>query len=489
MTLLRGGVEGIPAARAAHRRDGLGAWTISRLTLVGLATLVLGGLANLAAYESMEPVLAGALVLAPAMALLHLRGVGGRPERQAFLLVFAICWVWAGVAAALANSGQDPSQTGGSDAAHFFDLASGTRVSGLGLQAISAITEGAGAVVAWRALYDAFASLGFERARYIGVTLNILLVAFSAVAGIRMVRRIWGPDGARIRRFTWAFALCGMFWMYAAIHNRDAAVLLAVSLLVLVWARCLDDPGIRSILGAAVATVAALLLFGYLRVEFAFVPVGVLVAGLAAAAVGSRAGRTRRRLLALALVAVPVTVYLVASVQSDMVSALRAGRESYAAASLAQAEPGSLGIRLIANQPPPIRLALGSAYLALAPIPVWAGIRSGSAYHLFKSLHAVFVYLVAPMALLAVWRAGRSRELRPPPVLFLILLTAGFALSVAYTSGESRHLGAFGVPMLVLAMLPDLSAAPDRRAYRRLLACGIGGMVLVHLAWAALKFA
>jgi hypothetical protein len=43
--------------------------------------------------------------------------------------------------------------------------------------------------------------------------------------------------------------------------------------------------------------------------------------------------------------------------------------------------------------------------------------------------------------------------------------------------------------MLVLAMLPDLSAGPDRRAYRRLLACGIGGMVLVHLAWAALKFA
>lgn len=488
MTLLRGGVDGLPAMEAAHRSAGVRALTISRLTLMGLVALVLGGLANLVAYGTMEPVLAGALLFAPAVAVLHLRGVGGRQERQAFVLVFAVCWVWAGAAAALANSGQDPSQTGSSDAAHFFDLASGTRVSGLGLQAISAITEGAGAVVAWRALYDAFASLGFERARYIGVTLNILLVAFSAVAGIRMVRRIWGPDAARIRRFTWTFALCGLFWMYAAIHNRDAAVLLAVSLLVQFWVRCLGDPGTRNILGAAVATLVALLLFGYLRVEFAFVPVGILVAGLAAAAFGSPAGGTRWRLLALALVAVPVTVYLVASVQSDLVSALRAGRESYAAASLAQAEPGSLGIRLIANQAPPIRLALGSAYLALAPVPVWAGIQVTSAYHLFKSLHAVFVYFVAPMALLAVWRAGRHRELRPPPVLFLILITAGFALGVAYTSGESRHLGAFGVPMLVLAMLPDLSAAPDRRAYRGLLAWVVCGMVLAHLAWAALKF-
>jgi hypothetical protein len=125
----------------------------------------------------------------------------------------------------------------------------------------------------------------------------------------------------------------------------------------------------------------------------------------------------------------------------------------------------------------------------VAPIPVWAGLGRSSAYHLFKAFHALFVYAVAPLILLAVWRVLRRRELRPPPVVFLVLLTAGFALGIAYTSGESRHFGAFGVPMLVLAMLPDLSSARDRLAYRRLGACFLGGMILIHAAWAVLKYA
>jgi hypothetical protein len=43
--------------------------------------------------------------------------------------------------------------------------------------------------------------------------------------------------------------------------------------------------------------------------------------------------------------------------------------------------------------------------------------------------------------------------------------------------------------MLVLAMLPDLSSARDRLAYRRLGACFLGGMILIHAAWAVLKYA
>src|SRR5439155_12263130 len=123
---------------------------------------------------------------------------GSDYERGAFRLVFFICWFWAGVAAIYANWLNDAGQLT-SDAWGFYALAA--REIGSDVEQLEELTVGAGAVVLWRTIYDAFAAIGFEKGRYIGVTINTFLVAMSCVIGVTMTMVAFGRDTRRVRRF------------------------------------------------------------------------------------------------------------------------------------------------------------------------------------------------------------------------------------------------------------------------------------------------
>lgn len=462
---------------------------LSRGTLVCVLLFLGGSVAGIAAYGTTEPLLVAALVFGSCRALMGLFGASDPFDRRAFAISFCTCWFWAGVAAIYAEVLHDPSQND-LDAAYFFETVTKGDASKLGILDLVFLQENGGAMLLWRTIYDAFSALGFEKGRYIGVAANTAMVAFSAVAGTRMVEALHGRDPRRLRRFTFLFPACGLFWMFGAIHLRDSAVLLSVTLLTLFWVRFLAVPGKGNLWKLVAASAVGFLAFGMLRTEFVFVPVAMLMAGLAAIFMGSSDRASRRRMLLwAAVVGLPFAVWVVIQLQSDLVQALLHGQETYNDLTAAESSQGSLGNSLIMNQPAPLRLVLGFVYLLVFPIPFWSGIQGGTAYHLFKTLHALFMYGLLPLAALSAHRVIRERSTIGAPALFLLLVVIGFALSISYTSLENRHFGAFLVSLLVLCTIPDPDDPRTGTAYVSLARKFLSSVFLVHLAWGILKAA
>lgn len=458
--------------------------TVTWLAFASLCALILGMLLHVAAYGSIQPVVIGALFLVGVMFLLSLKGMGGCDERQAFLLVYSIGWFWAGIAALYANFLGDLAF----DAAKFYeDSISGT-FSVNSLLPGHEFEENLLPILIWQFFYDLFASIGFEKGRYIGVAMNVTIVALTAVVGIRMMKIVFGRDEVRIRRFTVAFALCGVFWLFAAIHNRDAAILFAVTLLAYYWVRYLADISTSNIFRLGVATFFAVSLFALLRREFLFLPPAMIMAGLAAMVVGKKKRGNHVKILLAVVVVLTAAAYFFSTMWSDLSDALMLGNVGYTELSLMESHADSLGNAFITNQPLTVRLMAGFMYMLISPIPFWSGFQLESAYHLFKSFHVVFMYAMTPLFALAVLRIVKSKMLRTASILFLLFSFVGFTLSVAGTSLETRHVGAFLPLLLVVAMVPDVSSVKDRRAYRNLLILFVSAMVLVHLAWAVMKF-
>jgi len=452
--------------------------------LPSLIFLAMGCLLHIFAYQSLKPVVAGVIFFMLGACLLRLPSVGGDFERVGFRLVFAIGWFMAGIAAVYANYLNDYMQTfSDADAGRFFELASGKSLS---LKSIQSITNGAGAVVIWRAVYDAFAFIGFEKERYLGVLVNVTSVAFSCVLAVKMARLVYGNDTSRLNRLIFLFSMCGLFWLFAAIHLRDGAILLGVTALSYVWTRYLAKPEIQNVVFLVAATVFAFAFFGFFRAEFLFVPLAMLVAGLTAILMFGKFRGTRKVIInILAFIGVVITGVLFSNFQVGLFSALNDGYQGYK--EVMDVSSDSLGIALIVNQPILLRLIFGSFYLYLFPIPFWSGLELGTAYHLFKSLNALFFYALIPLIALSLLKIARDKAVRTPTLMFMLFISLGFTLGIAGTSLEGRHLGAFLVPLLVLGLLPDLTQKKDRNAYKGFLVTFLFMMAMLHLVWLVIK--
>ena len=81
----------------------------------------------------------------------------------------------------------------------------------------------------------------------------------------------------------------------------------------------------------------------------------------------------------------------------------------------------------------------------------------------------------------------RSRSLPTPSVMCWVLVAIGSSLGVAGTSLEGRHADAFYIPLLVFALLPDLTVKTCRNAYKRLLFGFLTMVVVVHISWLYLR--
>ncbi len=464
----------------------------SSYLLPSLALLAMGCLLHIGAYESLEPVGVGIISYIAGLWLLRISFVGGVFERVGYRLVFSICWFWAGISAVYANIFNDALQNT-RDAAMFFALAR-QGDTGLLLEDILGLGEGSLAVFTWMRVYDLFAALGFDRGRYIGVTFNVLLVSMTGVLGVKMVKLLFGVDPLRINRFILLFSLCGLFWMFASIHIRDAATLFAVSALMFFWVRYLAVPHLYNLMWLVAASIVALPTFGFLRKEFAFVPIAMLAVGLVAVLLGnSSKGGRRLWIYVIAVFGIIVFTIILASPDLQLLDALVddilvANKEHYTEVSAGESDASSLGYRLVVSAPLAVRLVLGSAYLLIMPIPVWHGFQLENAYDLFLSFYALFMYALIPLLGLAVYRMAQYKELRTAPLLFLLFIIVGFTLSIAGTSVEQRHLGSFFSAFVLLATVPDLNDRVDRRAYSLMLQIFLGVMIFLHVLRVPLKF-
>ena len=448
-----------------------------------ICLLLIGAVINTASYLSIEPALIAVGVYALFYGTLSATAIGGVPEWRTFSRVYGVCFVMAGVAAVYANQlvGQLPG-----DAAGFFNMAT-TDAKGLSIVEIERLSEGAIAIWAWRAVYEFFDYIGFEKLPYVGICFNITVVSLSGVFGIKMARLIFGEDAYRFQQLTLLLASCGLIWLLSAVHLRDGLVFLMVTVTTYVWLWFVKKPSLeRLILITAVSLTAASVLL-YLRREFVFVPFGLMIAAIVSLGINaiSRRGHHASSII-LATLGVIVTIGLVSNYGESLFLALQKGTDSYAAVAR-ETGAGGLGYSVIVSQSPLIKILLGSLYLFVFPIPVWTGLQLDSAYHLFKSLNAPFFYALIPLLLISTGQLALSAKTRSKEGLFLLFVSVGFVFSVAATSLETRHLTAFLMPIFLLAILPDFRSTTIRKRYRAMFTIWLFFLVLIHMAWGWLK--
>lgn len=469
-----------------HPKERLIPYSISRNGIISLTLFVIGSFLNFIAYSTLEPILVGLIFLLSCYFVLIITKFSGKYELQAFIITFSACWFWAGIAAIYANYFNDPGQNI-LDAANFYELASGKTNIEFNIFDLSSMMENAATIIIWETFYNFFEFLGFNKGPFIGISVNISFIAFTAVIGIRMVKYIFGfDDNIRIKRFIKIFWLCPVFWYFASVHIRDAVVLFSVSLLGLVWIVYLKDSTKINLIKLVIATIISFLVFGLLRTEFIFVPFAMILAGIVALLIGKAKKRVKLLIVSIIVFGLFLGSFF-SSMQSDLIGDIESGNESYNALTLDESGDSSLGNKLIVSSAVPIRLILGSIYLFVFPIPFWGGFQLVSISHLFKSLNAIFMYGITPLFILAFWRIIYHKHKRTVPILFLLFLSIGFTLAIAYTSLETRHFASFLLPIMVISLLPDLEQKKDRLVYLRLLKWFIAIMIIIHFSWIIIK--
>lgn len=439
-------------------------------------------------YQSMQPLAVIGLSLVVGAGLTCL--ADERLESlKTFLILFSTGWLMVGVGGFYAEVFRDPLQLD-SDAGMFFDLAR-SEAAGLSLDEVIAITESVGAIIVWRAVYDALAEIGIDRARYVGLAINVVAVSLSGVLAARACQRLFPGDTARLHRMRLMLSLCGLFWLYSAVHLRDAAVLLLITSSFYVWLRQLLQPGLLSTVGSLGATAALAFALGLLRQEFFLVPVAIAAIALLSRMLfetTSARSSVATRFVVVVFVSAAGAALLYPTLP-ELTDTFSRGTDVYREQVELEAATGSLGNALVVQQPAPVRAVVGLAYMALFPVPVWSGLQLETAGAMFKSLNALFFYAFVPLFALSMHRAVTGRGMQRHVHLYMVGIVIVFGVGVALTSLESRHFGAFLVPAFCAALLPDLGEPATRRSYLRLLIGLLACMAAVHLVWAVVKLA
>lgn len=477
----------------ASRRQGGTAetgWVLLIVVAFCLATLF-----QSTAYRSVAPALVATVFLVLGYLAFHEKSPwGSRSQCFAFVLIFTLCYFWSGVAALSANYLDDPIQR--SDTAWFYKLATNLD-DDLSLDEIRGMTSGAGAIYAWRVLYKVFSAIGLEKGIYIAVASNTFFVAIAGVVGVKTAALIFGEDQRKLKNMAMLFAFSGIYWLFGSVLLRDSTVLFLNTLLFYAWVRVLMQPTLRAAALLFVFSLFSLKLYEYIRTEYFFVPYALLLTG-AVSFFGSRQffrmpyrEKTLSLLLGVLCALAAVTHFHLSKSNINSSTAVISGTKAYVDyANSLNVKGSSLGVKYVLNQWLPIRLSVGVLYLQMFPIPFWRGFVDGGIYHIFKSLNAIYMWFVFPLAILGVYRTWQSRaEQSKLTLVFLSITYAGFSLAVAGSSLETRHLGSFSLPLLILSLVPNLNSIEDRSLYIHFLGAWLALNVLVHLAWAILKLA
>ncbi len=454
-----------------------------KISAFNMTLVALGAWIHVLAESSALPLAAALIYYCVGRVVLLVPSIGGVWERRMYARVFLVGFLIAGISGLFRTFSGD----GIGDAANFFRLAS-QLADGWSLAKIASITEGAAAVVLWRGAFDFMALLGFPRLQYIGIFVNVLLVALSGVVALKMARLVYGEDVLRFRRLILLFSACGLFWLFSGTLYRDSVVLLGVSTLALAWLYFLKRPDLSFRFSLIVASsLVATAYFGFMRQEFVFVPTAMMMAALTALLIGNSTRDYRAITYLLIFVGLIVSGWFLVYKGEILQLYLSRGLDGYVEAAIKQHEAGSLGVSLIVSQPMIIRLPLAFIYLFVFPIPFWTGFQFESSYHLYKSFNVIYFYFVIPLLVLASCRLWTDKSFRSPAILFLFFVLIGFTMAIAGTSLETRHHGAFFAPLFLLALAPDFRVRAIRQQYMFLLAFLLSGVFLVHFAWITIK--
>jgi hypothetical protein len=167
------------------------------------------------------------------------------------------------------------------------------------------------------------------------------------------------------------------------------------------------------------------------------------------------------------------------------------GQEHYALLSATEASQNSLGMRLVANQPLPIRLILTAGTMLINPIPLWRDFHAGAqGYQLLLGYHGIYKVLVLPLGFAGIFGTLlllKNEGRKAIPLLFLAIYLLVSLAAVAASSQTERHLGQFMAALLILAAVPDTREKSERKRTRKIVIRWLVGVILIHVAWGVMQ--
>ena len=410
-------------------------------------------------------------------------------EQQAFLLTYAICIFVGGLAQVYSLSVFGVANNF-IDGQTFFNMIS-PRPPFMTMADMSSNYNFPLAIAIWQQVYRLVWLFGLDFKPQIAIMFNALLMGFSASITVATARELFGNDLWRLRRVGILFASCGLFILFGAVLLRDCFTTIFNAMALWGMVRWLVRPVLGNFLFALATTGISACAMVYLRtasaVMFGFFAFLAFLFWL----------QRERFNPAVIIVALLVTCAMLIALPNitRFLSTSQAYQERYAESYVAKNEDtmgeDSLGMRLIMNQPLPIRLIVGSGFLMIFPMPLWAYVRADvQAYHLIKTWHGFYQVSIMPLVLigfLAVFRLSKSDFKRAIPLMFLLVYLLLNWLAVVATTMEQRHLAQFMPALLILAVVADVREQKTGRELKKIMTWWFILVMLLHLAWVILK--
>jgi hypothetical protein len=320
---------------------------------------------------------------------------------------------------------------------------------------------------------------------------NALVMGISGSVTVRIGRELLGNDTWRLQRTGTLFALCGLFILFGAILIRDCFTTFLNTAVLWVLVRWLVHPKVQNLLIAIIVTGISAYTMSFLRDQ------AVLLFGLYGFLaflfwILAKQMTVARMILVLCFISsiIAASPYLIAYTESIQ-NKQEKGLESYAEIATDQNTKSSLGMRLVINQPLPIRLLFGSGNTMIAPIPLWSYFNLRSLdYHWIKGYNGFYQVVIMPLlfsGLFAVFRMFQKKHKLAIPFLFISAYLLINVLAVVTTSMEQRHIAQFMPAFIILAALPDTREKKTQKQLRPIMAVWFSVVILVHAAWAIMK--
>jgi len=461
--------------------------------------LVLGGAAMQGyANGTVDALFAALLMLLAGAAVVCFAFPGRHAELRAFLLTYGVCVFAGGLAQcySLAAFGHSQSLV---DAIGFYDAIfdkppyytwSNFRYLWIDGQPISRGVPLAPAI--WQAVYHVRGLLGLDFGIYTGVMFNALTMGLTGSITVRTARELFGDDVWRLRRVGTLFAFCGLFLLFGAVLIRDCFTTFVNALVLWGIVRWLCRPTSGNLLLAGVFTGISASAMMFLRAK------SVVIFGLfwflafVFWFLARRLNLARIFAAVLALFVLLITSsYLMSYLQTSQELQAK-GTNQYVDILETASQEDSIAMRLIVNQPMPIRLVLGTGSLMVFPIPLWAYFNSGEGeYHLIKGYHGIYQFFVLPFVLAGFMLSFRMfwrDRAQAMPLLFLAIYLVMNIMAVVATSLEQRHIAQFMPAFMILAAVPDTREKETRERVQNIAIAWWCVVVLVHVAWAIAAF-
>lgn len=356
---------------------------------------------------------------------------------------------------------------------------------------IAILLESCLPIVLWQQVYKITWFFNLEHGIYTGIMFNALIMALTGSITVKIAREVYGNDFYRLKKVVILYTSCGLFIMFGTIFIRDCFTTFLNALVLLVIIRWLAKPCYINFIISLITTLLSAIIMSFLRLE-AVVLFGIFWAlAFLFWYIKNRFDKVRLIIFIFVMCVMDVLGSFTTEYVKSIISTQTNGMEQYNSFSDNENSGNSLGMRLIINQPLPIRLIMGTGSMMINPLPLWIYWKSGiGELYLIKGYQGFYQVFTFPLFFLGIFLSlkhflkNRSTMI---PILFLAAYFIINVLAVVSTSLEQRHLAQFFPAYIILATVPNTRCRIINSKLRSIYKLWLCFVAFLHLIWLILK--